>query len=131
MTITPEKAREIARRYYYRVKADPEKSAARKARREVWYNDNKADLLLRQKEKKRNRKLQAIRYLGGTCTECGGEFHPAVFEFHHRDPVTKDRDPSKMLQLSWKRLTDELDKCDLVCANCHRLIHNRWECVEV
>lgn len=57
-------------------------------------------------------------------SKCQGIFHPAVYEFHHLDPTTKDRDPSKMLSLKWERVTTELDKCILLCANCHRLIHH-------
>ena len=72
-------------------------------------------------------KLQAIEYLGGACQECLGVFHPAVFEFHHLNPEEKDRDPSKMFQLSWERIKAELDKCLLLCANCHRLKHHGWE----
>ena len=123
----PEKYKEYARNHYHRVQADPERAAKRKEVRTRWYAENKESVLQKQKEKKRARKQDAISYLGGACKECNGEFHPAVFEFHHRDPATKDRDPSKLLQLKWERVKEELDKCDLLCANCHRLIHHNWE----
>lgn len=80
---------------------------------------------------KRQRKLKAIEYLGGVCQKCNQEYHPAVFEFHHIDPSDKDRDPSKMTGLSWIRLKTELDKCQLLCANCHRLIHHEGSWNEV
>jgi hypothetical protein len=80
--------------------------------------------LLKQREKKRERKLQAIEYLGGSCKSCGGVFHPAVYEFHHLDPSKKDKDPSKMTSLKWSRLKAELDLCVLLCANCHRIEHH-------
>lgn len=69
------------------------------------------------------RKLEAIQYLGGKCKDCSGVFHHAVFEFHHRDPTQKDFDWSKLRKRSRSAITDELDKCDLLCANCHRLRH--------
>lgn len=95
------------------------------AKNKKWREDNKEYIKEKQKEQKRKRKLESILYLGGKCSNCKQEFHPAIFEFHHRDPKTKEKDPSKMLSLSWKKITEELDKCDLLCANCHRLIHHR------
>ena len=86
---------------------------------------NKEHVRNKQREDKRNRKLLAIDYLGGKCDKCSGVFHPAIYEFHHINPEMKDRDPSKMLSLSWERLSKELDKCKLLCANCHRLEHHK------
>lgn len=100
---------------------DPEKA---KARHKAWVEKNKEYVKTYQRESKRKRKELAIEYLGGVCKRCNQTYHPACFEFHHIDPKDKDRDPSKMLQLSWKRLTAELDKCQLLCANCHRLTHH-------
>jgi hypothetical protein len=105
-------------KYYY---ANKEKCALRAKK---WREKNKDYIKEKQKLEKRKRKLGAIEYLGGKCGKCGESFHPSVYEFHHRDPVNKDRDPSKMMQLSISKLYAELDKCDLLCANCHRLIHN-------
>ena len=122
----PEKYRGYARDYYHRVKDNPEKLVNRTAKRQEWYSQNKETILEKQRAKKRERKLQAIEYLGGVCKKCGGEFHPAVYEFHHRNPAEKDRDPSKLLQLKWEKVTEELDKCDLLCANCHRIEHHNW-----
>lgn len=114
----PELYRNAALKYYYTHK----EQAAAKAKR--WRENNKEYIKTKQREDKRARKLKAIEYLGGICNLCKQAYHPAVFEFHHKDPSTKDRDPSKMLQLSWERLTQELDKCLLLCANCHRLTHH-------
>lgn len=107
-----------ARKYYHSHKEE------RKICNTAWRMSNKDYIRNKQRESKRLRKLEAIDYLGGRCSYCNNTFHPAVYEFHHRNPEEKDRDPSKMLQLSWERLKAELDKCDLVCANCHRLHHH-------
>lgn len=115
----PDISRKCSLEYYY---ANKEK-AAEKAKK--WRDDNLEYRREYQKQYKRERKLKAISYLGGKCQACSGEFHPAVYEFHHIDPSTKDRDPSKMLSLSWERLTSELDKCKLLCANCHRIEHHK------
>lgn len=118
MSVDPVKQRQWAREYYARNK---EKC---KARHSIWVLNNKAYMLEYQRNKKRERKLEAISYLGGVCKDCNIKHHQAVFEFHHLDPKTKDRDPSKVLGLSWKRIVEELDKCVLLCANCHRLRHH-------
>lgn len=103
--------------YYHR---DPEKAAIKA---KLYRENNKDHIRIKQREDKRLRKKEAIQYLGGCCSLCKGVFHDAAFEFHHRIPEEKERDPSKMLSLSWKKIAAELDKCDLVCANCHRVIH--------
>ena len=113
-----DKSNENARRYYHSNK----ESCALRAKE--WREKNKEYVLSKQREDKRLRKLWAIEYLGGKCNSCKQEFHPAVYEFHHTDPNTKENDPSKMLQLSLVRLQAELDKCVLLCANCHRLHHH-------
>ncbi len=60
------------------------------------------------------------------CQNCG-ENHPAVLDFHHRDEDFKVMNISKMVQkaFSLKRIMVEIDKCDVLCANCHRKYH--WE----
>jgi len=114
----PKLYRERALKQYY---ADPVAAAAKA---KAWRLANKEYMRTKQREDKRQRKLWAIDYLGGKCGKCQQTFHPAVYEFHHRNPEDKDRDPSKMLTLSLERLTSELNKCDLLCANCHRLEHH-------
>lgn len=96
--------------------------AAEKAKK--WRLNNLEYIKTKQREDKRARKLWAIDYLGGKCCSCNLTYHPSVYEFHHIDPTLKDRDPSKMLQLSLSKLQVELDKCLLLCANCHRLHHH-------
>ena len=73
-----------------------------------------------------NRKIKAIQYKGSKCHRCQLHLeatHYAVFEFHHADPTTKDVDWTKMRLSSWKKIMQELDKCVLLCANCHRITH--------
>lgn len=69
----------------------------------------------------------AVDYLGGRCNKCGKDWHPSIFEFHHENPKEKDRDPAQALQMSWDNFKKELDKCILLCANCHRLVHHEYE----
>lgn len=46
-------------------------------------------------------------------------------DFHHRDPASKETDWKVMRAWSWNRITNELDKCDLLCKVCHAERH--WD----
>ena len=70
------------------------------------------------------KKIKAIEYLGGKCMKCGGEFQPCVFDFHHRNPAEKEHKIGTLCSRSWENIVKELDKCDLLCANCHRIEHH-------
>ena len=58
------------------------------------------------------------------CARCG-ESHPACLEFHHRDPETKERTVSELITYgnSLETVRAEIEKCDVLCANCHRQEH--------
>lgn len=77
-------------------------------------------------ERQRARKDEAIKLLGGKCQICGGVFHPAVYDFHHKDPDEKDFSFGHGRNLSMEKLKIELEKCILVCANCHRTLHAKY-----
>jgi hypothetical protein len=73
------------------------------------------------------RKIDAITYKGSKCQRCSlhlKDSHYAVFEFHHSDRTGKESDWSKLRLKSWETVKKELDKCLLLCANCHRIIHS-------
>lgn len=85
---------------------------------------NKADLYRNQVARWVRIKIKAVAHKGGLCSVCGGEFpHPAM-QFHHRNPDEKDAQWTKLRLRSWDKIIKELDKCDLVCANCHSCIHS-------
>ena len=66
----------------------------------------------------------AIAYKGGCCQCCNYNRYVGALEFHHLNPDEKDFGiASKGYTRSWERNKEELDKCVLVCANCHREIH--------
>lgn len=69
----------------------------------------------------REHKIWAIEYKGGKCLDCNGIFAPCVFDFDHRDPTSKVDNPSAFIKMSKETAMKELDKCDLVCSNCHRV----------
>lgn len=69
------------------------------------------------------RKQEIIDKFGGKCLDCGGIFPSAVYDFHHLDPNEKEYNPSYMAKMNPKRAEEELKKCVLLCANCHRVRH--------
>lgn len=72
------------------------------------------------------RKLALIELLGGKCHSCKQTYPLPVFDFHHRDPITKSFEVSKQLDnRTMIVLKEEALKCDLLCANCHRIQHFR------
>lgn len=92
---------------------------------------NKQDLYEAQKRRWNRQKAKAVQYLGGVCQDCNQTFHPAAYDFHHRDPNDKEVAWNKLRLRSWDKITLELDKCDLLCCICHRLRHIRDELWEV
>lgn len=78
------------------------------------------------KKTKIETKKWAINYKGGECARCGVSNLPIVcYQFHHIDPKSKKYNPGRLIvQKPNKKLKDELDKCVLVCANCHMIIEH-------
>lgn len=104
-----------------------------KERKREWWKRSWAKEDYRQRKyidyKKRCRKTKqkAVDYKGGKCSRCGYDTCIEAFEFHHTDPSTKD---PKLLNgaginraKSFETIKPELDKCVLLCANCHREVH--------
>ena len=56
------------------------------------------------------------------CVECG-ENHPATLDFHHIDPSGKDFGVANFGGKSITKIKDEIEKCIVLCANCHRKLH--------
>ncbi len=81
-----------------------------------------------QKRRRLKRKTQLVVAAGGRCVDCGYTGAIAAFEFHHRDPTTKEFSLSNFNGVV-SRLLVEAAKCDLLCANCHRLRHVASEAV--
>lgn len=68
-------------------------------------------------------KQEAVTLKGGKCSVCGWSGNIAAFQFHHRDPSKKEFGISTSPKVSWEKYWAEIEKCDLVCANCHSILH--------
>jgi hypothetical protein len=88
------------------------------------YADRREYLIQAVSRRRAEIRRRAIEYLGGKCQRCGYAECPEALDFHHRDAARKDFGiSSRGYTRSWDRVRAELDKCDLLCANCHREIH--------
>ena len=74
---------------------------------------------------RRKRKRMAIKYKGGKCVLCGYKKCQDALAFHHIESGNKEFGLARGVGLcrSWERVKKELDKCVLVCCNCHAEIH--------
>lgn len=73
--------------------------------------------------KKRRAQLFVTPLKAAPCTDCGGVFPPCVMDFDHRDPSQKKGNIGNMVGQgrSNASIASEIAKCDLVCANCHKI----------
>lgn len=75
-----------------------------------------------QTRRRYERFLQKIAKLKeAPCMDCGGTFHHAAMDFDHRPDEEKTYKISQMMGMAKAKLEAEIAKCDLVCANCHRV----------
>ena len=106
----------------------PSRDKVRKYNRD-YYQCNREQLLKNQAEKNKrfaaNRRKWLVDYKKTLeCVRCG-ENHPATLTFRHRDSSEKSFEIGNALKLGigLKRLLAEIDKCEVVCANCHAKEH--------
>lgn len=80
----------------------------------------------KQKLRGLKRKLEIIKSRGGKCEVCGYDKNLSALQFHHKDPNTKKfpLDARHLSNRTMEEINNELDKCMLVCANCHAELHN-------
>jgi len=100
--------------YVGRVKQPKEE----KRRKSVIYTNKRRRLL----------KIKAVEYKGGKCEKCGYSKCVDALDFHHLNPEVKSFGiGDKGYTRSWEKVREEVDKCILVCANCHRELHSNIE----
>ena len=76
----------------------------------------------RIKSRRQKLKMMAVEYMGGKC-KCGYNKCIWSMEFHHKDKKHKTFTISTYSYLSWSKIKKELDKCYMLCSNCHREKH--------
>ena len=93
-------------------------------------NKYKTDPDYRAKVKERNkaRKKEGTEFLyeaklNSSCAICGYNRCPSALQFHHVDPSVKEFGVATMRAHSLKKIQAEIDKCIVLCANCHAEYH--------
>lgn len=90
------------------------------------YSDRRQYLIKAVHKRRKRIREKAIEYKGGKCEKCGYDRCMEALEFHHYDPSKKDFSISNRgYTRSWETVKQELDKCNILCANCHRELHAR------
>ena len=84
------------------------------------YADRREELIKAVAKRRRKIKALAIAYKGGKCRICGYNRYPDALDLHHINGEKEFGIADKGYTRSWKKVKAELDKCILVCANCHR-----------
>ena len=88
------------------------------------YKDRREYLIKAVYARRKKIRVMAVAYKGGCCERCGYSKCIDALEFHHIDPGQKDFTiSSKGYTRSWEKVRSELDKCMILCANCHRELH--------
>ena len=93
----------------------------------LYYRENKSRFIAKNRNNKnrQRRRLRTIllRAKERPCQDCGGTFHPWVMELDHREGTVKEAAVANLVSKGCTdaRLLEEIEKCDVVCANCHRM----------
>ena len=116
----------------YRQKNREKLAAKEKARRDAIRNRPPRKKMTEEERVARNAEWRAAekkdkkaflrRIKSGPCDDCGMEFDPVAMDLHH----TRGKKLFELCRITtygWAKILDELDKCDLLCAVCHRLRH--------
>ncbi len=88
------------------------------------YNKNRTKYR-EQQESRRKQNIHRIDEIrkSNPCTVCGQDKYYMLC-FHHRDKTEKEFSIGMSTNFSWKRLEAEIDKCDIMCSNCHIEYHH-------
>ncbi len=86
------------------------------------YLKDKEKYLERAKRQREERKKRIWELKSKPCEDCKVQFPPWVMEFDHLDGSLKIEEISTMNRngRSWKKIEEEISKCEVVCANCHK-----------
>jgi hypothetical protein len=104
---------------------DPEvRKAYHKAQSRKHYEGNRAAVIKKTQDVKKAFKVEWRAFKATLkCTKCGFG-HIAALDFHHTDPTQKDGNIHRLVSNGQsKKVREEIKKCIVLCANCHRIHH--------
>jgi hypothetical protein len=101
--------------------------SCQRAYHRLYYQRNRSRFIAKNRRNK-NRQRKRLRTIllkikQRPCQDCRGTFHPWVMELDHRDGTIKEAAVADLVSKGCTdaRLLEEVEKCDVVCANCHRM----------
>lgn len=108
--------------YKYRKKTN-EKRKNRWKNSTLEYKRKMLDLQIKKYALVQDKLLQIKK--ANKCNHCGYNLHPEILQFHHRDKEHKDFALSggNLCNRKWEIILKEIDKCDILCPNCHHWLH--------
>jgi len=90
------------------------------------YIDRREYIIKAVSKRRKALRMKAIMYKGGKCSVCGYKKCISALDFHHLAGKGFGLSANGLTR-SWEKTRIELDKCILVCANCHREIHSKTQ----
>jgi transcription elongation factor Elf1 len=93
------------------------------ANKEHWNQTTKKN------HRKRREKIQELK-TNFSCKKCNEQRH-WLLDFHHIDPSKKDFQLSQGERYGWEKVQKEIDKCIVLCSNCHRDFHHQEKTKEM
>jgi hypothetical protein len=90
------------------------------------FNNHNYQSYQSQQLRGRKRKLKLIELKGAACSNCGYSKNYSALEFHHINPNIKEfqLDLRSLSNRKWEIILKEVEKCILICSNCHSELHN-------
>jgi hypothetical protein len=76
-----------------------------------------------QRRRRDKRKNILIEKFGNKCHDCEKSFHKCAYDFHHLNPLEKKFEIAPSLDRNWESILEEVEKCIMLCSNCHRVRH--------
>lgn len=91
----------------------------------IKYEKYRESNILAVKNRRLKLRIMAVNYKGGECVICGYNRDIKALDFHHIDELSKEFGLSdRGMTRSWEKIKAEVEKCVLLCANCHREVHS-------
>jgi predicted HNH restriction endonuclease len=101
----------------------PKDKNHRKKYDKAYYEKHKKKIYKKKKSRELNYKLEILKKLGNKCNKCGYNKCIAALDFHHNTGEKEKNIAILLRESSKQKILKEVQKCILLCANCHREVH--------